>query len=173
MGRYRLTTEEKILKGTLKKSRQLTAPPEFNPYEKVPPAPADLPEYAQQVWIRTAAGLIQYKVLTPLDLESLKAYCYQCHMIEEAQKHLNAEGMTILLTNVKGHSYQAKSPWVSILADATTLCNRIGAQFGLNPAHRSKLQMEIPKKEGKLARLMGVNSKSAMELWEELAETHT
>lgn len=148
MGRYRLSTEEKKLKGTLRKHRELTAPPEYNPYTEAPPAPADLPEYAQQVWFRTAAGLVEYKVLTPLDLEQLKAYCYQCYIIDEAQRKLQAEGMTITLTNVKGHSYQAKSPWVSILSEATTLCNRIGAGFGLNPGHRKKLNIEEPIDKG-------------------------
>jgi P27 family predicted phage terminase small subunit len=156
MPRYRTDPALKKLKGTLRPSRELTAPPEFKPYSDISQIeiPADLPEYAQQVYYSTAEGLIPYQVITPLDLQSLRSYSYQCWLIHEAEKSIQEQGAVIDMTSTRGHTNKVKNPWIAVLHESTTLANRLGSAFGLAPSHRQKLNMEIKKKPGKLAQLM-------------------
>jgi P27 family predicted phage terminase small subunit len=157
MGRYRKSTLEKQIAGTLRPCRELKAPPEYNPYTEAPEPPKDLPAYAQEVWRQTAPGLCQYKILTPLDLPLFKAWCFQVATIHEAEQKLQSEGYVIQSTNVKGFTNSYKSPWASILKESTEIANRLGAQFGLSPSFRQRLQMELPKKTSRLTQLMAGN----------------
>jgi P27 family predicted phage terminase small subunit len=179
MPRYRTDPALKKLKGTLRKSRELTAPPEFKPYSDIKEidVPADLPPYAQSIFMATAQGLIEYQIITPLDLQGLRQFAVQCWLINEAEKHIQEEGAVIDMTSTRGHTNKVKNPWIAILHESTTLANRLGAGFGLAPSHRQKLHMEIKKKPGRLAQLMnrnpfegfpgGVNSEENLRAWEQ------
>jgi P27 family predicted phage terminase small subunit len=141
----RISDKEKKVRGTYREDRSLrNASKAWNPYKELRavPVPENLPEYALKVFLDTAAELVEQEVLTPLDLDMLQAYAYQCHLIREFQQKLNEEGYTIILTNVKGHSYPTKSPYVDMLNQATTLCNRLASGFGLNPVNRQRITQE-------------------------------
>lgn len=145
----RISDNEKRAKGTYREDRSLKAASKaWNPYKDLAavPVPVNLPEYALQVWTTTAAELVEQEVLTPMDLTMLQAYAYQCYLCREFQKHLDEEGYTQTITNVKGHSYQQKSCYVDMLNQATTLCNRLASSFGLAPIHRQKIVIQ-PKTE--------------------------
>jgi P27 family predicted phage terminase small subunit len=149
MPRYRTDPKLKALKGTLRPSRELTAPPEFKPYSDIKEieVPADLPPYAQSVFIATAQGLIEYQIITPLDLQSLRQYSYQCWLVNEAERHIQEQGAVVGFISTRGHQNSVKNPWIAILHESTTLANRLGAGFGLAPSHRQRLHMEIRKND--------------------------
>jgi P27 family predicted phage terminase small subunit len=146
----RISDSEKKLRGTYKESRSLKkASKQWNPYTSLDQVPVpDLPEYALQVYIKTADELVQQECLCPLDTEMLAAYAMQCWLIVEARKHLQEEGLTITLYNTKNHPVTQKSPYVEILNQATTLCNRLASAFGLSVVHRQKFP-EFTKKDDK------------------------
>ncbi|MCP2043491.1 phage terminase small subunit P27 family [Pontibacter sp. HSC-36F09] len=164
MGRYRTDSKEKALKGTLRKSRELKAPTTSTTFDQAPEPPKDLPAYAQEVWRITAKELQEQKILTVVDLPLFKSYCFCLHMMKEAQEYLEKEGLVITQVNTKGQQYQAKSPYVSILNDATSQANRLGAAFGLNPLSRQKLNIkQKPDPNNPFAEL-----DNYMNAWEEM-----
>jgi P27 family predicted phage terminase small subunit len=187
--RYRQDPKLKALKGTLRPSRELKAPPEFKPYSHISQIeiPGDLPEVAQHVFHATAEGLIEYQVITPLDLQSLRQYAYTCWLISEAEKNIAEQGAVVDFISTRGHTNKVKNPWLAVLLESTQLANRIGSSFGLAPSHRQKLNMEVKKKPGRLARLIegnrnpfegfpkgpeDVNSEENLKAWEELANPY-
>ncbi len=118
-------------------------PPNKN--EPKPPAPARLPAppahlspEAKAEWKRIVPKLKKLGLLTLVDRATLAAYCNACGMLVQADKVLNAKGLT----------YRARSgliktrPEVKIAEQARKDIKNIGAQFGLSPSARAGLSVD-------------------------------
>lgn len=136
----------KELQGTHRKGRDLPDEMNVQPLHTVPMPPADLPEPAHAVWYRVSSQLMAAKVLSVLDLEMLKAYCYQMYVMDLATEELKA-GYTIIMQNKGGGVYPVKSPWVAIYNDALSHAKNLAIQFGLTPSSRTKISSGQLKKE--------------------------
>lgn len=129
----------KELQGTHRKSRDLPDEMTVPALKSVPMPPEDLPQAAHSVWYRVAAELQALKVLSSLDLDMLKAYCYQVHLMDLALHHIETEGLTIIMQNKGGGIYPVKSPYIAIYNDALTQSRSLAIQFGLTPSSRTKI----------------------------------
>jgi P27 family predicted phage terminase small subunit len=146
---YKQPKELKALKGTHRKSRDLPNELSAAPLSSIPSAPEDLPEAAKKTWYAVCSQLQTLKILTGLDLDTLKAYSYQTYLMDVAMHHLETEGHTIIMQNKNGGMYPIKSPWISIYNEALTHQNRIGQQFGFSASSRTKISLGQVKEEKK------------------------
>lgn len=146
---YKQPKELKQVKGTHRKSRDLPDAMSVKPLTNVPMAPADLPEPAHKTWYSVCSQLLASQILSVLDLDALKAYCFQIWVMDEAMENLKSQGFTITITNKGGGSYETKSPYIAIYNDALAHVNRIGQQFGFSPSSRTKISLGQAKPEKK------------------------
>jgi P27 family predicted phage terminase small subunit len=146
---YKQPKEIKELKGTHRKSRDTPQEMSVRPLTSVPMPPEDLPEPAKKTWFAAASQLLTLKILTGLDLDALKQYCYQKHVMDMAAHTLETEGYTVIMQNKGGGQYPTKSPWISIYNEAATHVNRLQQQFGFNPSARTKISVGQVKEEKK------------------------
>jgi P27 family predicted phage terminase small subunit len=146
---YKQPKELKELKGTHRKGRDLPDEMSVQPLTSIPTPPQDLPEPAQKTWYAVCAQLKALKILTGLDLDALKAYCFQTYVMDEAMRHIETEGLTIIMQNKGGGMYPIKSPYVAIYNEALAHQNRIGQQFGFSPSSRTKISVGQVKEEKK------------------------
>lgn len=146
---YKQPKELKKLKGTHRKDKDLPNEMAVKPITTIPTPPEDLPESAQKTWYNVCSQLAALKILTNLDLDALKAYCFQIHLMDDAMKHIKEEGTTVMMTNKGGGSYPVKSPHIAIYNDALSHVNRIGQQFGFSPSARTKISLGQVKEEKK------------------------
>lgn len=146
---YKQPKELKQLKGTHRKGRDLPDAMSVQVLSHLPSAPDDLPEPAQKTWYSICSQLLALKVLSLLDLDALKAYCFQLWVMDEAMENLKSQGFTVTITNKGGGSYETKSPYIAIYNDALAHVNRIGQQFGFSPSSRTKISMGQVKEEKK------------------------
>lgn len=140
-GRPPKPKEIKQLKGTHRKGRDTPNEMSVEPLSTIPTAPHDLPEASQKTWYSVCSQLSALKILSSLDLDALKAYCFQVYVMDEAMERLTSEGFTTVITNKGGGSYETKSPYISIYNDALSQVNRIGQQFGFSPSSRTKISI--------------------------------
>jgi len=138
----------KELQGTHRKSRDIHNGMEVAPVSSVPMPPEELPVEVHPVWYRVASQLQALKVLSTLDIDMLKAYCYQLYVMDLAQEKLK-EGYTIMMENKGGGKYPVKSPWVSIYNEALAHAKNLAIQFGLTPSARTKISLGQTKEEKK------------------------
>lgn len=143
---YKQPKAVKELKGTLRPSREVENAMETAALESIPVAPEDLPEVGRQTWYRVVKQLHTLKVLTTLDYDLLKSYCYQVSVMDEAQREMQENGKVIKIKYASGTTLQ-KSPWVSIYNEAASQVNRIAQQFGMSPAARTKISLSQASKE--------------------------
>jgi P27 family predicted phage terminase small subunit len=144
---YKQPKELKVIKGTLKKSRELKNPMELDLLVSIPMPPSDLPETAKATWYNVGSELHKLGILSTLDLGLLKAYCYQTYVLDSAMSHLQTEGFTQIMQNKAGGMYPVKSPWVSIYNEALTHVSRIGQMFGFSPSSRQKISANTKQEE--------------------------
>lgn len=148
-GRIPLPAEIKKLKGTNRKHRETPNAMAVSALEDIPMPPADLPEQAQKTWYSICSQLAALKVLSPLDLDALKAYCFQIYIMDQTMAEILDKGYTVIMTNATGGSYPVKSPAIAIYNEALTHANRIGQQFGFSPSSRTKISLGQVKEEKK------------------------
>lgn len=149
MPQPRTPTAIKLLRGNPGKRR-------INRNEPKPQGGADPPAWldteARAEWDRVAGELTRLGLLTALDRATLAVYCQSWADFVTATKQIQAEGRTVI--GSKGAP--VKSPWVRIAADASEAMLKAGAQFGMSPAARSKLEAPVQQPvEDEHARFFG------------------
>jgi P27 family predicted phage terminase small subunit len=95
----------------------------------VPRPPAWLSKDAKAEWRRVAPILVERNVLTDGDLGVLETYCSAIGTAREAQRTLNAEGLTLA---------GKRHPVFGILNAAQTNARLCAAELGLTPVSRSR-----------------------------------
>lgn len=137
---------QKLIEGTHRKDREAPNALDFNPTTDLPDPPEDLrPETARSCWQVCARELHAKGLLAAVDLALLRAYCYQVALMMEAEAELELNGKMAPRETAYGIHY-VKSPWVSVLADATEKVLKLGAQFGFSPSSRTRISMPTAEK---------------------------
>jgi P27 family predicted phage terminase small subunit len=144
---YKQPKKLKELKGTLRPSRELPASMELAELSRIPAAPEDLPEAGKQAWYRVVKELESLKVLSVLDFDMLKTYCYQVSVMEEAATEMAKPNGKVTKVKYGNGTILQKSPWVGIYNDAASQVSRIAQQFGFSPAARTKISLAQNKKQ--------------------------
>jgi P27 family predicted phage terminase small subunit len=139
-GRPRKTNAQKRLAGNPGK-RQIKE--QVKPADDMPDCPAHLDEDAQREWRRLAPELHKLGLLTQVDRTAFAAYCQAWSTWSFACKMISTGGA--VLKSDKGNLYL--SPWQMVSSQALEQVNKFGAQFGLTPGSRRKLDVKPPEAE--------------------------
>jgi P27 family predicted phage terminase small subunit len=146
MGNPRKPTRIKQLEGNRGK-RKLNQNEPQPPVVVAPDAPPEwLSKLGKAAWNSKARELIAYRVLTSWDYETLAAWCNAYAEWREADEKLKTE-LPVLVSDKTGYTYP--NPWVAIRRNSRREMVRIGGLLGLNPADRSRLNVDTTQKDGK------------------------
>lgn len=126
---------------------------ELKPPKGVPPCPDWLNDDAKDCWKRTIPMLVRLGVLTLLDGNALAGYCDAYAKWKEATEWLNQNGFVFAvrgeptIEHPKGPiKCMQQWPQVSIAHNCLKVMQNLGAEFGLTPAARARL--ELPRDSG-------------------------
>ena len=144
-GRKNIPTEIKKLKGN--PGKRALNDKEPKPDVAIPECPGHLTGEARKEWDRVTAELQTLGIIAKIDRAALAAYCMAWLDFVYASRMVDDEGEVI--TSIKGGKYL--NPWVGIKTSAMDRVVRIGAEFGLTPASRTRLKVETPSEEDLMA----------------------
>jgi P27 family predicted phage terminase small subunit len=114
---------------------------EPRPADTMPKCPSHLAKAAKKKWRELAPELHRLGLLTIVDQMALAAYCQAWASWIEAEKHLEDEGRVI------DTDYgQQQNPWVHVSAKAVKQMQSFGAEFGLSPSTRSRVNTKPESK---------------------------
>lgn len=147
-GRKATPTALKKLKGNPGKRALNEKEPQ--PDVSIPDCPDHLTGEAVKEWDRITKELHALGIIANVDRAALAAYCMAWLDFVYASRMVDEEGEVI--TSEKGGKYM--NPWVGIKTSAMDRLVRIGAEFGLTPASRTKLKVETPSEEDLMASLL-------------------
>ena len=153
-GRPKQPAKVKQMKGTHQKCRDEGNVESLAPMVNIPHAPAYLKKPAKDLWVHKCRVLLANGLLDRMDLELLELYCLQWQIAQDAARMIKKEGYTVLMTNKAGYSYDVKSPYISILNDATAKVHSIGAHFGFTPSSRARIKAPENKPASKLLNMV-------------------
>jgi P27 family predicted phage terminase small subunit len=117
------------------------------PPPAAPAPPPFLTGYALEEWHRVAPGLTLFKLLTPLDVATLGAYCVAFQHWREAEELLaqlaavDAKAHGLLIKGSKGQP--RSNPLFQIAREAAADMVRTAAEFGFSPAARSRIALGV------------------------------
>ncbi len=112
--------------------------PAQKPLSEIPDPPKYLVgEFAIEYWKRIAPLLVELKILTALDLESLTALCEAWQTYRSIGAELAADPSKRFFETEKG--YQSISPLVSMRNQSLLALQKLWAKFGLTPDSLCKL----------------------------------
>lgn len=139
MPRLRKPTEQKKLEGTDRGDRGNPAEPRFE--SAAPPLPAWLSPEAAEEWERIVPLLLVVRVLSPVDLGVLAAYC-------QAVGDLQLVNETLAKTErfYKSGTLWKEHPAAKASRELSQQVRMLANELGLSPASRSKVS-SIPEKE--------------------------
>lgn len=140
-------TATKILEGTFRKDR--AAKNEPKPAAATPSCPAWLNTEARREWRRIVPLLEQLNLLTKVDRSALAGYCQAYSRWRQAERILDAEGLTMDFLSNNGASYSQARPEVAIAQQSAKLMKTFLAEFGLTPASRTRISVPVKEPEKK------------------------
>ena len=140
MGRPKLPTELKILKGTLEKSRVLKDEMKPDKITNIPYPPDWLGDVAKKEWYAITKELHKLKMLTNLDLSMLAVYCNEIQTYIECQEIIKNKSRVQTIKNPDGSlKSQNQSAYQRIANDSVMKAIKIASEFGLTPASRTRI----------------------------------
>ena len=141
MGRKKVPTNLKIIKGTKRNCRENKDEPVLP--LGIPSPPEHLSAIALIEWGRISNQLYQLGLLTEVDMAALAAYCDAFGMWCDSSGQLKKEKLTIETTN--GNIIQ--NPLVGIVNQSREHMRKFLTEFGLSPASRAKVSVNKPDKK--------------------------
>ncbi len=103
--------------------------------------PSWLAPAARDEWQRLAPELIKLGILTEADQAMFAAYCTACAVWRRAQEVISKQGPVY----VTGKGKLLPRPEVALAHSAAEQMRVLGAEFGLTPASRARLQLPPPR----------------------------
>ena len=155
VGRKRIPTEVKQLKGTLRHVRQNDNEPEYILVREMPEPPEYLSEVGRSVYYSTAEELLKLGILSRVSLSIFVMYCAQVAINHEANMKIKKSGLVIV---DKGDNPKI-NPYVKVANDSLMAAVRIACEFGLTPASASKVNAVNVKENAKSDLMKYLNSK--------------
>jgi P27 family predicted phage terminase small subunit len=100
----------------------------------VAPMPGDVPKEARAEWNRVCSDLASRKLLTPVSLGAVAAYCIARWQVSQCVAAIQRDGAFVRtkLGEPKPH------PAMGIMNKAQDMVARLAAELGLTPAARSR-----------------------------------
>lgn len=144
-GRKPKPTEQKKLEGNPGKRALNDQEPQ--PDVAIPECPPHLEGEARKEYQRITAELVKLKILSEVDRAALVAYCQAWGDYVQATKEIKKEGE--VLYSDKGNAYI--NPWKNIQTSAMDRMLRFSAEFGMTPSSRTRIKVEKPTEEDKMA----------------------
>lgn len=102
-------------------------------YDQPPPAPADLPDAAHEMW-DVAVAELHHRGLKPTDLEAIRLMCMAALRARQAAQDIAQYGLV-----VQGERGPMKNPMLAVEKDSTFTYLRIAEQYALTFASRLRL----------------------------------
>lgn len=130
----------KLLQGTFRKDRSPKNEPKPQPIRSLRP-PGGLSAAGRKVWKEIAPELARIGVLANVDREMFAVWCEARADWLWAQDTLKKQGKVIKTPN--GH-LQAH-PALTIKRQSADLMRKLGAEFGLTPSARTKIEVALTK----------------------------
>ena len=131
-------TALRVLRGNPSKRPLNANEPRRKRGERAPTCPDCLEGPGRAEWRRLAPTLHHIGLLTPVDRGCFTIYCAAWGLFVDATKHLAEHGSVHRTPNGREHP----SPWLSIQTQAGKTLHRMGCEFGLTPASRSRIAVE-------------------------------
>jgi len=142
MGRKKIPTEIKQLRGTDRADRCAVNQMKPEPYVSIPLPPEHLGEIGKREWTVIVSNYIQLGMLSALDSGMIAAYCTQVELYIEANTELKDKSKLIKVKNADGSlKGYAPHPLLKVANDALDRAIRIASELGLTPAARTKISM--------------------------------
>lgn len=113
----------------------------------IPTCPNHLKGVARQEWNRVSKQLLALGLIARTDRAALAAYCTAYKDYVDAENALKKQGVVIFSEN--GGAYQ--NPWMGIKKRSMDQMVKFGAEFGLTPSSRVRLQVDKPTEEDEMA----------------------
>lgn len=158
MGRKKIPTKDKKLKGTFRKDRAFEDEIEFDKAPKCPAPPSILGKDGQDEWNRVAPQVWSRGTLNETDHSNLLAYCQKVEEYLHCVKHVQKNGYVEVGHNKKGDAYYLVNPHVLIGNKALAFIIKISTEFGFTPSSRTRISVgkarDVDPKEEKLRKLM-------------------
>ena len=107
---------------------------------KAPARPAWLSPFGARVWTRVVTELEPLGVLSPVDRDTLAAFCDAAAFAKDARDLLVADG----LTRIGQKGEPVKNPMFQIWQQAIGKIESLGSKLGLNPSARLRLLADLP-----------------------------
>lgn len=139
-----MPTAMKKARGTYRRDR--VAKNEMNPPVAMPGIPDWLDEEARAEWRRVAPMLEELGVLTEADRMALAAYCAAASLAIHATRQYRLEGL--MPKPQRGSKMTRVHPLVKVAQEARAQALRIGVEFGLTPAARTRVSAAPPDEKG-------------------------
>lgn len=135
----------KKARGTYRRDR--AAKNEVTPPVGAPGMPDWLDDEGRAIWSRTAPMLEELGVLSEMDRVALASYCSAASLAIQATRQCNREGL--MKRAPKGSLFGPKvNPLIRVAQGARAQALRIGAEFGLTPAARTRVSAVPPHAKG-------------------------
>ena len=140
-------TRLKVLEGNPGKRRLNRK--EQKPERGIPPCPGWLCAEAKREWRRISPELHRLGLLTLVDLGVLAGYCQAWARWAEAERFIEENGSTMTLRDDKGNVKWVQAvPQVAIGVKMLEKVRQFGAELGLSPSSRTRLEAEaLPSPE--------------------------
>ena len=124
---------------------------EPKPRPSVPVCPDWLDDVAKERWRDLIPDLKAMKIISRVDRDMLAAYCNAYSMVKEASEFIQEHGTTFAMRgeptfeNPKGPiRCMLQFPQVSIHRNYIKIMQQLGAELGLTPAGRTRLNAALP-----------------------------
>ena len=111
---------------------------------ELPDPPRWLSKEARAQWDTLAPTLHSAGLLTRLDAVLFGSYCATMARWIEAEQHLNTEGTTYVTPS----GFTRPSVWFKISSNLSQQLLKLGEHYGLTPASRQRLKVELPSRAG-------------------------
>ena len=148
MGRKRIPDEIKEARGTLQPCRS-QGDDGIERLVKVTP-PKWLPPMAKKIFKEKTNILINYRVLTPLDLDNMALYANALADYIEALKILQEQGKYNTVFDDTGRVIGfVENPYLKNMRESVKVITAIGSQYGLSPASRVSITKDMKKDDDK------------------------
>jgi P27 family predicted phage terminase small subunit len=121
----------------------------------VQPGEPEMPKLsreAAQEWKRIVPELLRLKVLTVIDGMALAAYCQAYARWQQAERDVKRYGITVRESVLKdgeptGYVRLKRNPAIGVANDALKIMKSFLIEFGMTPAARTRIHVEIPSEQ--------------------------
>jgi len=139
MIRKKTTTEEKKLKGTYRKDREMGVIPNI-PIVKSTEAPDFLSPVAKSEWNRIFPHLAEANLITETDIMLLAMYCQEVSVYWDCMQKIGDKGLTY---DTQSGTKKTRSEYM-IANQALKSIIAIATRYGFSPYDRTKMMITQP-----------------------------